>query len=48
MHTVAVEEFGGSSGIDATNDSGFAQAVQRTVTENTRTLKSESHEFEEP
>jgi predicted AAA+ superfamily ATPase len=34
--------------IDATSDLGFAEDVQRTVTENARTLKFESHEFEEP
>jgi hypothetical protein len=33
--------------IDATSESGFAEDVQRTVTENARTLKFESHEFED-
>ncbi len=33
--------------IDATSESGFPEDIQRTVTENARTLKFESHEFED-
>jgi urease alpha subunit len=33
--------------IDATSESGFPEDIQRTVTENARTLRFESHEFEE-
>jgi hypothetical protein len=33
--------------IEATSDDGFADDVRRTVSENARTLKFESHEFED-
>jgi hypothetical protein len=33
--------------VDAASESGFPEDVQRTVTENARTLKFESHEFED-
>jgi hypothetical protein len=33
--------------IEATSDGGFAEDVRRTVSENARTLKFETHEFEE-
>jgi predicted AAA+ superfamily ATPase len=33
--------------IDATSESGFSDEIQRTVTENARTLRFESHEFED-
>jgi hypothetical protein len=33
--------------IDADSESGFSEDVQRTVTENARTLKFDSHEFED-
>jgi predicted AAA+ superfamily ATPase len=33
--------------VDADSESGFPEDVQRTVTENARTLRFESHEFEE-
>lgn len=34
--------------VDADSESGFAEDVQRTVTENARTLRFDTHEFEEP
>ena len=33
--------------VDADCESGFPEDVQRTVTENARTLRFESHEFED-